>query len=80
LNSPLDSSGRSLGKWYISSINLITVCHLTNLKVVQECTTIFWRSYLIVWGFNWITTIGFAWLFNFGIISLAAEPKILWFS
>lgn len=76
LDSPLDSSGRTLGGWYVSTINIMCMCHLANLKVLQETITIQWRSFIGWWAFGWLTTIGFCWIFNFGGVSKALQPEI----
>ena len=64
IDNPIDSTGRTYGGFYVSTINLFVMVHLTNLKVMLETTTIHWRSFVGWYAFGWGTTILFSWMLN----------------
>jgi len=71
LDNPIDSTGRNYGGFYTSTVNILCMIHLTNLKVLLETTTIHWKSFIGWYLFGWISTILFTWILNVGSISKA---------
>lgn len=76
LDNPIDSSGRPYGAFYVSTINMFCMVHLTNLKVTLETTTIHWKSFLASYLYGWGTTILITYLLSIGPLSQTLQPEL----